>query len=195
DEAQQVLAARLDVGERLLHVLRHLAVDLAEDHLVEAEDRIERRAQLVAHAGEEVRLVLAGDLKLPAFFLDLVEQAHVLDRDYRLIGEGRQQTHLIFREEPGLLARDDDRAGQVPFAHHRNAEDTAESHHRRRFLALVIRVLLDIGNVKRPAIPDHPGGKRTAAGFHRIGGAYRFGAFLRRTVYGRHVDRFAVESR
>ena len=54
DEAQQVLAARLDVGERLLQVGRHLAVDLAEDHLVEAEDGVQRRAQLVAHAGEEL---------------------------------------------------------------------------------------------------------------------------------------------
>ena len=38
-------------------------VFLAE-HLAVADDRVERRAQLVAHVGEELRLVLAGDLEL-----------------------------------------------------------------------------------------------------------------------------------
>jgi hypothetical protein len=33
----------------------------------------------MAHAGEELRLVLARELELPAFGLDLAEQARVLD--------------------------------------------------------------------------------------------------------------------
>ena len=45
-------------------ILGHVAVDLVEDHLVEAEDRVHRRAQLVAHVGEEVGLGLAGPLEL-----------------------------------------------------------------------------------------------------------------------------------
>jgi hypothetical protein len=49
-----VLAARLHVLERRLDVLAQLAVDLVEQHLVEAEDGVQRRAQLVAHAGEEL---------------------------------------------------------------------------------------------------------------------------------------------
>jgi hypothetical protein len=35
-----------------------------------AQDGIERRAQLMAHIGEELRLVLAGLFKLPALVLD-----------------------------------------------------------------------------------------------------------------------------
>ena len=62
-----MLSARLDVRERLLHAGGHFAVDLAEDHLVETEDRVERRPQFVAHAREEVRLVPARRFELPPF--------------------------------------------------------------------------------------------------------------------------------
>jgi hypothetical protein len=41
----------------------------------------------VTHVGEELGLVLARLSELPALVLDFVEQADVLDRDYRLIGE------------------------------------------------------------------------------------------------------------
>ena len=42
-------------------------------HLADADDGIERRAQLVAHVGEELRLVLACFRKLAALVLDLAE--------------------------------------------------------------------------------------------------------------------------
>ena len=61
-----------------------------------ADDGVERRAQLVSHVGEELRLVLAGDFELLALVLDLVEQPHVLDRDRRLVGEGRRLTRSGF---------------------------------------------------------------------------------------------------
>jgi hypothetical protein len=51
-------------------VLELLVVDLAEhllrEHLGEADDRVERRAQLVRHVGEELRLVLVRLLELAA---------------------------------------------------------------------------------------------------------------------------------
>jgi hypothetical protein len=46
---------------------------------------------MMAHAGDELRLVLARHLQLPALVLDLVEQARVLDRQHRLRGEGLQK--------------------------------------------------------------------------------------------------------
>jgi len=55
-----------------------------------AEDGIERRAQLVAHIGEELRLVLARGFELPALVLDFVEKARVLDCQHRLGGKGLQ---------------------------------------------------------------------------------------------------------
>ena len=57
-------------------------------HLGDADDRVEWRAQLVAHAGEELRLVLTGDFELLAFLADFREQARVLDRQNRLGGKG-----------------------------------------------------------------------------------------------------------
>src|SRR5262249_6394913 len=63
---------------------------------------VERRAQLVAHAGEELRLVLARQLQLAVLVLDLVEQAHGFDRDHCLVGEGRGQLDLLLGERRGL---------------------------------------------------------------------------------------------
>jgi hypothetical protein len=73
---------------------------------------IERRAQLVAHIGEELRLVLAGDLELAALVLDLVEQPRILDRQHRLRGECLDQVDGVLREG----------AGRSP-AHHQQADD------------------------------------------------------------------------
>ena len=85
--------------------LGSLAIDAVEDELGVAEDGVQRRAQLVAHVGEELRLVLARDLELPALFLDLAEQARVLDRQHRLRGEGLQQINGALRKSPGSLRR------------------------------------------------------------------------------------------
>ena len=54
----------LDVRERLLQLRRHFAVDAVDHHLAEAEDRVHRRAQLVAHVGQEFGLGLAGSRQL-----------------------------------------------------------------------------------------------------------------------------------
>ena len=74
-----------------LQVVVLLLVDVAEQaleqHFGKADDGVERRAQLVRHVGEELRLVLVRDLELPALVLDLAEQARVLDRDDGLVRE------------------------------------------------------------------------------------------------------------
>ena len=72
----------------------------SSDQLGVAEDGVERRAQLVAHVGEELRLVLARLRELAALVLDFVEQAHVLDGDHRLVGEGGDQLDLLVGEGP-----------------------------------------------------------------------------------------------
>src|SRR5437763_749314 len=69
-----------------------------------AENGVERRAQLVAHVGEELRFVLAGDFELAALLLDLAKQPRVLDRQHRLIGEGLEQIDGALREFARLLA-------------------------------------------------------------------------------------------
>ena len=90
-------AVALDPLEHGQRLLRRLAVDAVDDQLGVADDGVERGAQLVAHVGEELRLVLARLGKLPALVLDFVEQPHVLDRDHRLVGEGRRPVRSAFR--------------------------------------------------------------------------------------------------
>ena len=48
----------------------------------------------MAHVGDELRLVLAGDLKLAALLRDLLEQARVLEGDHGLVGEGLHELDL-----------------------------------------------------------------------------------------------------
>jgi hypothetical protein len=52
-------------------------------------------AQLVAHIGEELRLVLAGLRQLSALICDFVRQPRVLDRQHRLGREGLQQLRVL----------------------------------------------------------------------------------------------------
>ena len=54
--------------------------------------------QLVAHAGEELRLALARLRELPAFILDFVEQPDVFDGDAGLVCEGGRKVDLLIRE-------------------------------------------------------------------------------------------------
>ena len=61
---------------------------VGDHHLGQPDDGIERRAQLMAHAGDELRLVLARQCELAALVLDFVEQARILDRQYRLRCKG-----------------------------------------------------------------------------------------------------------
>jgi hypothetical protein len=88
DEAKKVSTSAVHALQRLLRLLSAEARHVADHHLGQADDGVERRAQLVAHAGDELRLVLACHLQLVILVLDLIEKAHVLDRECRLVGEG-----------------------------------------------------------------------------------------------------------
>ena len=62
DERQQVAAGGQDVVEVLLLLVVELAEQPLQQHLGEADDRVERRAQLVRHVGQELDLVPVGHL-------------------------------------------------------------------------------------------------------------------------------------
>src|SRR2546425_3313377 len=80
-----------DIGD----IFRLFVIDLAEHPLREdfreANDGVKRRAQLVRHVGEELALMLAGLLELPALVLDLAEQSRILDGQGRLRRERLQE--------------------------------------------------------------------------------------------------------
>ena len=133
---------------------RHLAVDLVEDHFVEAEDRVQGRPQLVAHAGEEFRLVAAGDLELAALVLDLVEQPHVLDRDHRLGGERFEELDLLVGERADFQPPHDDDADCLAFAHQRHGEEGPLPGCNRASLRVLLSHMRfgDVGDMHRPGV-------------------------------------------
>src|SRR5262249_61113906 len=67
-----------------------------------AEDGGERGSQLMAHVGDELRLVLAGDRELAALFGDLIEEARILQRYCRLVGKGLHQVDDGLRKLAGM---------------------------------------------------------------------------------------------
>ncbi len=73
DEAEQVLAGAMHALERLGGFFGAEAGAVGDHHLGQADNGVERGAQLVAHAGHELRLVLARQFELTALLLDFLE--------------------------------------------------------------------------------------------------------------------------
>ena len=59
--------------------------------------------------------------------LHLVEQAHVLDRDHRLVGEGLHEFDLARRERPGLPAHQRENAFEFAVAQQGHAHASSDS--------------------------------------------------------------------
>ena len=98
DQGEEMPARGQDVLQVLGLLLVHLPEHPLGQHLREAEDRVQRRPQLVGHVGEELGLVAARGLELPALVLDLPEEPSVLDGEGRLGGEGLEQLDDLRRE-------------------------------------------------------------------------------------------------
>src|SRR5262249_39479077 len=87
-----------------------------------SDDGIKRSSQLMAHAGDELRFVLACLLELPVLVLNFVEQPHVLDGDYRLVSEGLGQLDLLGAERLDVRPCQDQNADQLSLALQGHAE-------------------------------------------------------------------------
>ena len=119
DEVEQVLAGGVDVA-RVLLVLRHgvRTEQLGLQHLGEADDRVERRAQLVAHRREELRFcdvgllgVTPGLVRHLARFLELVDERVLLGLVHHRLELGAVE--LAGEEDEEDLGGDDDRGERV----------------------------------------------------------------------------------
>ena len=71
-----------------------LAEHPLEEDLGEADDGVERSAELMRHVGEKLGLVVAGGFELAVRRLQLLEQADIFHGDHCLIGEDLQQLDL-----------------------------------------------------------------------------------------------------
>src|SRR5262249_51991106 len=98
DETEQMPAVGLKAFEYAKHLLGRLAVGPVRHQFGVPQDRVERRAQFVAHISKELRFVLACLFKLPALVLDFVEQPHVLDGNHGLVSKSFNQLDLLRRE-------------------------------------------------------------------------------------------------
>src|SRR5262249_30014959 len=104
DEAEQVGPGAMHALKRLLRLFCAEARRVGNQHVGESDNGIQRRAQLVADAGDELRLVLACQLQLAALLLDLAEQARILDRQHRLGCERLQEMNGTLRKVARLFA-------------------------------------------------------------------------------------------
>ena len=104
DESEQVLAVGLKSFEYSKHLLGRLTIIAVRHQFGIAQDGVKRRAQLMAHIGQELRLVLACLFELSALLLDFVEQADILNGDCGLVGECRDQLDLPVGEWPHFRA-------------------------------------------------------------------------------------------
>ena len=112
DDSEQRIARFADRA----HIVALLDVELGiEQEPAHADDRVHRRAYLVAHGCEERAFRLVGGFGQRARLLGLFEQASVLDRDHRLVGEGPKQRLLLFAKRPRRLAKDADRTYATTF--------------------------------------------------------------------------------
>ncbi len=160
DQPQQMPAVDLNALEHRVRLRRHLAIDAVENEFGVAQDRVQRRAQLVTHVGEELRFVPAGDLELAAFFLDLAEQPRVLDRHHRLHGESVEQLDDAFRKFAGLLAPHHQRADDAVRAKQRHDQHGPISLAQDDVVHRRLRLVAHVGNLDRPALRGrraHPG--------------------------------------
>ncbi len=159
DQCEQVAAGAQDPLQRFdLFALAEVA-RILQQHLADADDRVQRRAQFVAHVGEELRLVPAGRLELAALVLDLLEQAGVLDREHRLRGEGLEQPDHRGRELAGIAPADDQRAEDAILAQQRDADQRTEAAAAQQIVEAVLLVPIEIrdlhGMPLRRAPTDH----------------------------------------
>ena len=148
-----MLAAAQDIGQELrcsssVNLQRRI-----EQHFGEADDRVERRAQLVRHVGEKLRFVAIGRLDLPAFVFDFAKQPGILDRQDGLRGEGFHQIDHLGTKLAGGFSPHDQGADDALFAQQGNGQARAKTialqdlAHARRVNAR----LRNIGNLNRLA--------------------------------------------
>ncbi len=195
DQREQVAPGLVDVLEIVGLLLVHLAEHALDQHLGETDDRVERRAQLVRHVGEELRLVLVGDLELGALLLDFLEEPHVLDRDRGLVGEGVGERDLLLAERPHFGAPQEHRAERLAFAHQRHREHAvvlAELLCTLPAHRVEVARVLDVLDMHRLALGDGAARDRAGLVCHGLSALQRGGTAECRAPHDaafQHVDR------
>ncbi|HTJ28301.1 MAG TPA: hypothetical protein VMA36_19240, partial [Candidatus Limnocylindria bacterium] len=142
------------------HVGEHASAD--RDRV--ADDRVEDRLDVGGRARDDLEDLRRGGLLFERF-LRLVEQARVVDRDHRLVGEGLHERDLGDGERLDLAPQQSDHADRHPFADHRHVEHGAKAVARLQLAD--VRILArdqrdDVFDVHDAAFEERPAGDRGA---------------------------------
>ena len=134
DQLEQVPA----VPEHRLEELALLRIDLAdafgEHQIGEADDGVERGAQLVAHVGEELALEPGGALQLGVLGRQgalvpaaLLQHRRAVETHHHLVAQRLEQLEVVVREGPAVApVVDAHRADDDPGGAERHDRDGAE---------------------------------------------------------------------
>ena len=133
----------LGIGE-----LCRLGDDGSQDGL-KIESRVHRLADLTERPQLAHRLAEFARARL-----HLVEQPHVLDRDYRLVGERAKQLDLHIAEQASIGPTDSNSADGASFPQHWHCKQCAEAGGKSCILNIVVRVRMDVRNMNDRTIMD-----------------------------------------
>src|SRR5438046_5531071 len=98
DQVQEMFRANQNLLKILFLKSRYLSLGPPQHQAGEADNGIERRAQLVTDVGEKLRLVPVSCLKQRVLLLDFLKQADVFSGDHRLVGEACDESDLLLGE-------------------------------------------------------------------------------------------------
>ena len=107
-------------------------------------------------AGRRLLLQRHGEVAIAR--LELLEEAHVLDGDDGLVGEGLEQLDLAIGEGAGLGAQYRDGADGHALAHHRDEEPASPPGCSGQGPMLEFRIALHVGNMDHRALEDRSTG-------------------------------------
>ena len=145
-------------------------VDGKLDQRIEDGRQIERRAADDLEHIRCRRLLLQRLAQFGGARLHVLEQAHILDGDDCLVGEGFDQSDLTRTEGAGSLAQQGDRAGDPAAMEQRDSQRGAYYGTAERTEIRILCVCREIGNLNRVTFEDYPPGCRRAIDLAELDG-------------------------
>src|SRR5262245_46497451 len=145
----------------------------------------------MAHARDELRLVLARLLQLPVLVLNFIEQPHVLDRDHRLVGKGHNQFDLFRRKWLRHSSRYEDHPHDISLAQERSAERRSVAANPLGIMSGIFWIGQHVWNMNKSALDRRSSDNSTS--IHRYWMFFRiFLKFRRKPVARRGTEEIAV---
>src|SRR5215813_10229758 len=163
------------------------------------DDRVQNRLKIARRFADDAQhlcgsgLLLKRLAQLARARLYIVEQADVLDGDYRLIGEGLQQRDLALRERSNLGTWNSDRTDRMAVTQHRHRQDASIRHHLGETQDTIVAIRQHIRDLNDGAAQDCASRSRVLAGRSRKHSLNGFQPFRRETMTGAKAEKVVIE--